>query len=119
VSYGGKTWGLPFRPDTRILFYHKAALKDAGLDPAQRPATWDDLWSQSERLTKKGGGGTYAPLGFYPAPGNLWFWTAAWTNGAEFVDAKNVPTLNTRQHLGMLEWYVRWAQRYSATATRR
>ena len=116
VTYGGKTWGLPFRPDTRILYYHKAALKDAGLDPAQPPTTWDELWSQSERITKRGGDGTFARLGFYPALGNLSFWTAAWTNGAEFVDAKNVPTLNTRLHLETLEWYVRWAQRYGHEA---
>ncbi len=116
VSYAGKTWGLPFRPDTRILYSNKASLKDAGLDPAKPPATWDELWSQSERLTKTGGEGTYARLGFYPTLGNLWFWTAAWANGAEFVDAKNVPTLNTRQHLETLEWYVRWAQRYGHEA---
>lgn len=110
--YGGKTWGLPFRPDTRILFHNKSMLQGAGLDPAKPPATWDDLWSQSERLTKKGGDGKYSQLGFYPGLGNVWFWTMAWTNGAEFVDAKNVPTLNTRAHLETLEWFVRWAQRY-------
>ncbi|HEX2035658.1 MAG TPA: ABC transporter substrate-binding protein [Chloroflexota bacterium] len=116
VSYAGKTWGLPFRPDTRILFYNKSLLTAAGLDAAKPPTTWDELWTYAERLTKRGGDGKYSQLGFYPGLGNIWFWTMAWTNGAEFVDAKNVPTLNSPASLETLEWYVRWAQKYDHAA---
>jgi len=112
VAYGGKIWGLPFRPDTRILFYNKPLLQAAGIDPSKPPASWDTLWSQAQQLTKKGADGKYAQLGFYPSLGNLWFWTMAWTDGAEFVDAKNVPTLATDPILETLEWYVQWAQQY-------
>jgi multiple sugar transport system substrate-binding protein len=120
VVYEGKPYALPFRPDTRVLFMNAALMRASGLDPDRPPTTWDDLWAQAERSTK-GAAGDFDPLGFYPAGpagalGNVWFWTFAWTNGAEFVDARNLPTVNGRPQRETAEWFVRWARRYDHAA---
>lgn len=65
---------------------------------------------------KKDNTGAYTQVGFYPSLGNLWFWTMAFTDGVDFVDAKGVPTLNTPPILETLEWYVKWADQYGDAA---
>jgi multiple sugar transport system substrate-binding protein len=116
VSYQGKLWGLPFRPDTRVLYMNTTLLQGAGLDPTKPPATWDALWTAAAPLMKKDNSGAYTQVGFYPSLGNLWFWTMAFTDGADFVDANGVPTLNTPPILETLEWYVKWADQYGDAA---
>jgi len=120
VLYEGRPYALPFRPDTRVLFLNSGLLRASGLDPDRPPTSWDDLWAQAERSTK-GAAGDFDPLGFYPAGpagalGNVWFWTFAWTNGAEFVDARNRPVVNGRPQRETAEWFVRWARRYDHAA---
>ncbi|MGI8913783.1 MAG: extracellular solute-binding protein [Chloroflexota bacterium] len=116
VSYQGKVWGLPFRPDTRVLYFNRSLLQSAGLDPTKPPATWDQLWTAAAPLMKKDDSGAYTQVGFYPSLGNLWFWTMAFTNGATFVDATGMPTLNTPPSVETLEWYVKWANQYGDKA---
>jgi sn-glycerol 3-phosphate transport system substrate-binding protein len=49
---GGKTWGIPFQRSTIVMYYNKDAFRDAGLDPENPPATWDELVSAGQKLTK-------------------------------------------------------------------
>jgi len=116
MSFQGKLWGLPFRPDTRVLYMNTALLQGAGLDPTKPPATWDALWTTAAPLMKKDNAGAYTQVGFYPSLGNLWFWTMAFTDGVDFVDASGVPTLNTPAILETLDWYVKWANQYGDAA---
>ena len=53
----GKTWGIPFQRSTIVMYYNKDAFRDAGLDPTQPPATWDELVSMGKQLVKKDAGG--------------------------------------------------------------
>ena len=53
----GKTWGIPFQRSTIVMYYNKDAFKDAGLDPEKPPATWDELVSMGQKLTKKDASG--------------------------------------------------------------
>ncbi len=50
-----KTWGIPFQRSTIVMYYNKDAFRDAGLDPNQPPATWDELVTMGQKLTKKQG----------------------------------------------------------------
>jgi sn-glycerol 3-phosphate transport system substrate-binding protein len=52
-STGGKTYGIPWQRSTIILYYNKDAFTQAGLDPEKPPATWGELKSMAQRLTKK------------------------------------------------------------------
>lgn len=51
----GKTWGIPFQRSTPVLYYNKAALKEAGLDPNRPPETWDELVEMAKKTMKKEG----------------------------------------------------------------
>lgn len=53
VKLGGKTIGLPWYADTRVLYYRKDLLKQAGWD--QPPKTWDELKQASKDLKEKAG----------------------------------------------------------------
>jgi sn-glycerol 3-phosphate transport system substrate-binding protein len=52
----GHTWGVPFQRSTIVLFWNKAAFKEAGLDPEHPPATWAEHAAFAHKLTKRAGG---------------------------------------------------------------
>ncbi|RLQ96612.1 sugar ABC transporter substrate-binding protein [Falsibacillus albus] len=49
----GKIISIPWYVETRVLFYRKDLLKDAGYD--QAPATWDELKDAATKLAARGG----------------------------------------------------------------
>ena len=53
----GKQYGVPLTVDTRILFYNKDLLKEAGVNP-EEISTWDALKTAAAALTKRDAGGT-------------------------------------------------------------
>ena len=54
---GGQTWGIPFQRSTIVMYYNKDAFREAGLDPENPPATWDELVAAGKALTKVDGSG--------------------------------------------------------------
>jgi sn-glycerol 3-phosphate transport system substrate-binding protein len=63
-----KTWGIPFQRSTIVMYYNKDAFKAAGLDPDKPPATWEELVSVGQKLTKADGSqwGAMIPSTGYP-----------------------------------------------------
>jgi sn-glycerol 3-phosphate transport system substrate-binding protein len=51
----GYTWGVPFQRSTIVLFWNKAAFRDAGLDPDKAPETWQEHADFAAKLTKRSG----------------------------------------------------------------
>jgi sn-glycerol 3-phosphate transport system substrate-binding protein len=51
----GHTWGVPFQRSTIVLYWNKAAFRDAGLDPDKAPASWQEQADFAVKLTKRGG----------------------------------------------------------------
>lgn len=49
----GHDWGIPFQRSTIVMFYNQDAFREAGLDPAQPPATWAAHADAAARLAKK------------------------------------------------------------------
>jgi len=45
----------PFNSSTAVMFYNKAAMKKAGLDPNKPPKTWSELAKDSKVIMKKAG----------------------------------------------------------------
>jgi sn-glycerol 3-phosphate transport system substrate-binding protein len=64
----GKTWGIPFQRSTIVMYYNKDAFRAAGLDPEAPPATWEELVSSGQKLTKDDGSqwGLMIPSTGYP-----------------------------------------------------
>ncbi len=60
---GGKTYGVPFQRSTPVLYWNKEAFKEAGLDPDTPPATWDEMVSFGEKLTKTDSAGNVSQWG--------------------------------------------------------
>jgi sn-glycerol 3-phosphate transport system substrate-binding protein len=64
----GKTWGIPFQRSTIVMYYNKDAFREAGLDPENPPATWDEYVDAGKKLTKADGSqwGAMIPSTGYP-----------------------------------------------------
>ncbi|WP_028543889.1 ABC transporter substrate-binding protein [Paenibacillus taiwanensis] len=57
----GKTYSIPFQRSTIVLYYNKAAFKEAGLDPEKPPTTWEELTQYASKLKKDGRQGIEIP----------------------------------------------------------
>jgi sn-glycerol 3-phosphate transport system substrate-binding protein len=55
ATQNGKVHGVPFQNSTPLLYINDAVFKDAGLDPAKPPVTWQE-WLDAARKTSKPGG---------------------------------------------------------------
>ena len=53
VTYEGTTYGLPTNNETMALIWNAKVFKDAGLDPENPPATWDDVVAYSKTIHDK------------------------------------------------------------------
>jgi sn-glycerol 3-phosphate transport system substrate-binding protein len=51
----GHTWGVPFQRSNIVLFWNKAAFREAGLDPDKAPATWQEHTDFAMKLTRRAG----------------------------------------------------------------
>lgn len=109
--YEGKTYGIPFETDVRVLFYNKNAFREAGLDPDKPPTTWAEAEEYAAKLDKKAADGTYERIGFFPlikAGYDIW----GYTNDVEWISADGTPQVNSPQAVETLEWIRRQVDRY-------
>ncbi len=51
----GKTYGVPFVFSTPVLFLNATLFKQAGLDPAKPPTTWDEVKADALAIAQKTG----------------------------------------------------------------
>lgn len=112
VQWQGETWGIPFGPDTRILFYNKDKFTEAGLDPEKPPVTWDELFQYAQQLDKKDDAGELTQVGFNPFWGNVWVMPFIFTNGTEIVDEAGKVHIDTPEVVETAVWYKQWVDHY-------
>jgi sn-glycerol 3-phosphate transport system substrate-binding protein len=62
-TYKGKVYGIPFQRSTIVMYWNKAAFKEAGLDPEKPPANWEEMRTMSAKLVKKDGSGNVTRWG--------------------------------------------------------
>jgi multiple sugar transport system substrate-binding protein len=112
ATVDGQPYGLPYETDIRVLYWNKAAFKDAGLDPEKPPANWDDLWSYADKLDQKTGD-KLERVGFHPLFGNMDLDQWAWNDGGQWMDPKTKKfTLNDKHNVETLDWIKKWSDRY-------
>jgi multiple sugar transport system substrate-binding protein len=70
--YQGKHIAMPYILDVRAMIFRKDFMRDAGLDPAKFPDTWDQFRDTARRLTKRDGAGLHRAGFDVPKSG----WTA-------------------------------------------
>jgi len=85
----GKTWGIPFQRSTIVAYYNKDMFREAGLDPAKAPSTWDELVEMGKALTTDDRYGIMIPSTGYP----YWMFQAlAIQNGKELMSRDGLST---------------------------
>lgn len=112
VVWQGKTWGIPYGPDTRVLFYNKDKFTEAGLDPEKPPTTADELFQYAQKLDKKNDAGELTQVGFNPWWGNVWVMPFVYSTGTEVVDEAGKVHIDTPEVLSAATWYKQWVDHY-------
>ena len=57
-TWKGQVYGVPFLEGSKpALYYNTKMFKEAGLDPNKPPATFDELMTYAQKLTKKDAAG--------------------------------------------------------------
>jgi multiple sugar transport system substrate-binding protein len=94
VTVGGKTYGVPFRSNSIVLWYNKDLFKAAGI--SNPPQTWDELRTDSKRLTNEQHSGICFPA-TKDETGTFMFLSFLWQSGSDLQkigDAGSVNALN-------------------------
>ena len=63
-KYKGKIMGVGYYPSPELFAYRKDYFKEAGLDPAKPPKTWEELAAMAEKLTVRDASGKVTRAGF-------------------------------------------------------
>jgi len=108
--YEGKTYGIPFQRSTQVLYWNKAAFREAGLDPNKPPANWDETVEMGKKLTIKDGTGKVSRWGLIVPSGvtSHWFLQGFTTqNRAKLTNEAGTETyLATPEAIESLQYWV-------------
>lgn len=117
LKLGNDIYGLPAHTDTRVLYYNKKLLRDAGIDPSEfdpsnGPPTVEQVEAANEKLIKIDGRGNYTSLGLIPWDNQGWGYTWSLANGASyFDDSKCGVDLTAQPILTAYEYLYDWTRR--------
>lgn len=111
TQYQGESYGIPFETDVRVNFYAKTLLEQAGLDPENPPATWDELWDAADKLDVKDESGNLERIAFLPTFGNVGWDLWVRTLGYEVVQDGR-PVVDAPEVAQTLTWMKQWIDRY-------
>jgi len=97
----GKVLSVPWISDTRVLFYRKDLLSEAGF--AQPPKTWTELHAYATKLASRGKDkyGYYIPQWDAPLPIQF-----TWQAGGDVVDKSGKVTLDTPEFRKAVDFYT-------------
>jgi multiple sugar transport system substrate-binding protein len=110
----GKTYVLPAAAAGAwyLLFYNQDHLREAGMDPAKPPQTWDEVARAAPRLLKKGTDGRIERIGFDPGAydaGSFNSFFTAWlmSNGGKYCSDDGRKLLfDGQQAYGAMDWFL-------------
>jgi ABC-type glycerol-3-phosphate transport system substrate-binding protein len=89
VTFKGGITGLPYAPDTRVLYTRVDQAQQAGLDPNQPPKTWTEMLDAAKRAYK-GSGTALEHVGWFPfwgSGGNSLWMVPYWQLGGELLNS--------------------------------
>ena len=103
--YGGKRYGIPLDTHPLGLYYNKAVMEDAGLDPNKPPQTKDEYMEALKELKGKGIRGSWVPPSYYT--GWHMFTSLLWQFGGDlYNDDATKATVNSDAGVEALTWMV-------------
>jgi multiple sugar transport system substrate-binding protein len=112
ATYDGDLFALPFTATTRVLYYNLDMFSEVGLTEADVPTTWEELHTVAKMLDVVEGT-EIQQLGFDPTYGNATYHGYLWQCGLDFFDDDLNPTLNTQEHIDVLQWMIDFNSEYS------
>jgi len=111
ARWQGRVYGLPWVQGSRVLFYNRDLFRQAGIDPDAPPRTWEELRVAAQKIDALG------PQinGFGQNLGERYvlykkFIAFAWGNGGSILDENGKVTINDRQTVEALEYYLSLAE---------
>lgn len=104
IDEDGKMFAMPAYGTTQVMYYNKAAFKEAGIDPASIK-TWQDLEAAAKKMTKEDG----SFVGWEPMWGSANMIDAALSNGASLLseDGKTA-MINSEEWVEVWESFRKW-----------
>jgi sn-glycerol 3-phosphate transport system substrate-binding protein len=88
-TYKGKVYGIPFQRSTIVMYWNKAAFKEAGLDADKPPANWNEMTQAAAKLVKKDASGNVTRWGvMVPSTGYAYWMFQAFAreNGQDLMN---------------------------------
>lgn len=108
--YKGKVYGIPFQRSTIVMYWNKAAFKEAGLDAEKPPANWNEMRQMAAKLVKKDSSGNVSRWGvMVPSTGYpYWMFQAfARENGQDLMNPEgNRTNFAHPDVVGALQYWV-------------
>jgi multiple sugar transport system substrate-binding protein len=108
----GTCYGVVSDAGPTVLYYNKAMLREAGMDPDQPPKTWDELVRMADQLTKRSEDGTVERAGislrtsgFKPGIAEKWFTFLYSAGGVAFNDEGSSARFNSDAGRKALDLY--------------
>lgn len=113
----GELVSIPWGRSSCIFYYNKDAFREAGLDPENPPATWDELVDAAVKLTKTDESGEVVRYGYgiCENAGNSQWPLAILTaqNGGAICNDEGTETyFDSDACVGAMEWWVKLHQEY-------
>ena len=112
VTWDGKYYGIPTNNETMAFIWNKQIFADAGLDPENPPATWDDVVAYSNQIKQETGKNGYGMVCKVNAGNTPFrFMPVVWAYGASALDeAMDEPTyattmINTPEGIAALQTF--------------
>ena len=106
ATYKGSVNGLPqlSAGDSPYLFLSKEVAESAGVDAGKPPASWDELVSAAQKMTKRGaGGGGFDRIGFGFPESTFQSWMVR-NNGKMLSDDATKVQFNSQEGQDTLQW---------------
>lgn len=111
LDYQGTYYGLPVDWNAMLMIYSIDDFKEVGLDPNKPPATWEDVVTYGEKLTKRDSSGKVTRAGFqwvYDA-GPTWDYLnllmLVSQLGGQVIDSSGKGQLNSKEGIQALTYY--------------
>ncbi|MBX9890479.1 MAG: extracellular solute-binding protein, partial [Amoebophilaceae bacterium] len=102
-QFDGKTYGFPWTADTRIMFYRKDLMNQAGFK--EFPKTWNEMYKLAEAEKKNG---VKAPIALPKAELNASpeMLSALWQNNTDIIDAQGKSLVLTPEFKQSVNYYT-------------
>jgi multiple sugar transport system substrate-binding protein len=104
-TYNNQRYAIPLDVHPLGLFYNKAVMEKAGLDPEKPPATNDEYMAALDKMKTAGIQGSWATP--FPFTGSMWFQSLLWQFGGQLFD-EGAKTAKFGEDPGVqaLTWYT-------------